>query len=326
LSGLFSYKIAGAESRIVEMFLRASGAIVAMKAVDLHFTRPRDKYPRFKTLVMPTTLKGLWSYAAQLTYSMRYEDFDISVIEVERYTTHPMQQALLSGAVIVGMMAIYGIPPNMKVESSIISAFFFITCLHAIFCGLYFVPSFSIPLFQEHFFHTRSLTEFWTVNWHGLFSSPIKQLAYVPGHKIGGRAAGMCAAMVFSGLYHWYVVRALREPALQTRVFWFFALQGPAILVDIAVFGGPRSRKPSKIAAPKAPKTPAQVPNATSSGTGRLVKEPEKTPIAVQILRRIYAWSVMLGLAAWVVRASPSLENTNKDFIWLVWAIFQGRY
>ncbi|ORY87107.1 Man1-Src1p-C-terminal domain-domain-containing protein [Protomyces lactucae-debilis] len=325
LTGVFAYKIAGPESRIVDMFIRAVGAVMAMKAADLHFTRKREAYPLYKSLVMPKTFKGIAQYAARLTYTMRYEDFNISVIDAERYTTHPMQQALLSSVVLAGLMGIYGAPPNMRVESSLISAFFFITSLHAMFCGLYFVPSFGIPLFQEHFFHTRSLTEFWTINWHGLFTSPIKQLAYAPGHKIGGRALGMCAAMAFSGLYHWFVVGALNEPVLRMRVFLFFVLQGPAILVDILVFGAPKSRKSSKIAEPKQPKTPAQVPNATASGTGKLVQEKQK-PFVIQVLRRVYAWSVMLGLAAWVVRSAPSVESTNKDFIWLMWAVLQGRY
>ncbi|RYF03226.1 MAG: hypothetical protein EOO77_31400 [Oxalobacteraceae bacterium] len=230
---------------------------------------------------------GLWSYAARVTASMRYEDFDISVIKRDKFTNHPMRQAVLSCSVLAGIAATCGVPPYMTVDSSVISAFFFLLALHATFCGFHFLPGFGVPLFEKHFLGATSLSEFWTRHWHGLFTSPIKNLAFMPVKRLThSNALALCAAMAFSGLFHWHVVEAFHDKTASFRVFWFFALQGPACIVDSIVWGRQKST----------------------------------------LLRKAFAWFVMLGLASWVVRGFPSVAVTNADITWLVTHIGQGRF
>lgn len=297
--GILSVYLIEPESKLVAATIRAFGAYCTMKALDLHFSRGIAFYPKYDSagVTADTTLRmpeqdedarwhGVWAYAARVTYSMRYEDFDISVIRRDKFTNHPMRQAILSCSILAGIAGTFGVPPYMNIDSSVVSAFFFLLGLHATFCGLHFLPGFEVPLFEKHFLEADSLSEFWTKHWHGLFTSPIKNLAFLPVRTLtGSNAMALCGAMIFSGLYHWFVVLAFEDSEASFRVFWFFALQGPACIVDHAIWG--RSRKP--------------------------------------FLRKVYAWTVMLGLASWVVRGFPSVTVTNEDITWLVTHIHEGR-
>lgn len=298
--GVLAVYIVQPESKLVASSIRAFGGYCTMKTLDLHFSRGVSFFPKYdptaekacSDLRMPShnpntgKMEGVWAYAARITYSMRYEDFDISVIKRDKFTNHPMRQALLSVSILVGIAATVGIPPYMSIDSSVVSAFFFLLGLHATFCGLHFLPGFEVPLFEKHFLSADSLSEFWTRHWHGLFTSPIKNLAFLPTKGLtGSTAIGLCAAMAFSGLFHWFVVEAFDDSVASFRVFWFFALQGPACIVDNLIWG-------------KGKKT---------------------------ILRKVFAWVVMLGLASWVVRGFPSVAMTNRDITWLVTHIHQGR-
>lgn len=269
-----------------------------MKALDLHFSRGVNFHPIYDPAARtnrsmpsydPKTKRwsGVWLYARKLTTSMRYDDFTISVIKRDKFTNHPMRQALLSVTVLAGIAFTVGIPPWMTIDSSVVSAFFFLCALHATFCGFHFLPGVHVPLFEKHFLAADNLSEFWTKHWHGLFTSPIKSLAFTPVKKLtGNSAAGLCAAMVFSGLYHWFVVEGLRDDTASSRVFWFFALQGPGCIIDHAIWGRRKVQS---------------------------------------ILRRAFAWFVMLGLASWVVRGFPSVKVTNDDITWLVKNLGHGR-
>lgn len=302
--GITSVYIIRPESKLVSACIRAFGSYCAMKSLDLHLARGPGFRPVYdpqavranSDLVMPRWDAqarrwqdgGIWSYAARLTYSMRYEDFDISVIKRDRFTNHPMRQALLSCSILAGISLTLGVPPWMTIDSSVISAFFFLLGLHATFCGFHFLPGFDVPLFEKHFLEATSLSEFWTKHWHGLFTSPFKSLAFLPAKRItGSNAAGLCAAMAMSGLYHWFVVLAFEDSGAASRVFWFFALQGPACMVDHAIWGRAKSQS---------------------------------------ILRKMFAWVVMLGLASWVVRGFPSVAVTNRDITWLIQNIKYGRF
>lgn len=299
--GIASVFIIGPESKLVAALLRSVGANIAMKALDLHFSRGTNFHPVYDTtgvprrsdFVMPSydpktkQWSGIWRYARKLTTSLRYDDFDISVIKHVKFTHHPMRQALLSVAILGGIASTVGIPPFMTIDSPVLSAFFFLLALHATFCGFHFIPGFNVPLFEKHFLAADNLSEFWTKHWHGLFTSPIKSLAFTPFKRMThSNAAGLCAAMAFSGLYHWFVVAGLEDDTASFRVFWFFALQGPGCIVDYAIWG--RRKRQS-------------------------------------ILRRVFAWVVMLGLASWVVRGFPSVKVTNDDITWLAKNVGRGR-
>lgn len=298
--GLVAVYIIQPESKLVSAMLRSVGANVAMKALDLHIVRGIQFYPVYdpaaqaeRKLVMPKydartkQWTGLWRYARKLTTSMRYDDFNISVIKRDKFTAHPMRQAVLSVSILVGIACTLGVPPFMTIDSSVVSAFFFLCALHATFCGFHFLPVVNVPLFEKHFLAADNLSEFWTKHWHGLFTSPIKSLAFTPVKKLTRSSAlGLCAAMSFSGLYHWFVVAGLEDDTASSRVFWFFALQGPACIVDYAIWGRRKTQS---------------------------------------IFRRGFAWLVMLGLASWVVRGFPSVKVTNDDITWLVKNIVKGR-
>ncbi len=235
---LASSWIVDPDSRLVAATLRSFGLYHALKTIDLHFARGSQFVPRYGDgrLPDPSNITDRIVYARKLTYQMRYEDFNISVVKTGRRQSHPFQEGAFSLILVALISASVGVPPH--ISSSIVSAFFFFLCLHACFCAMYILPGFNeIPLFEEHFLLTRSLTEFWSVTWHGLFTSPIKTLAFLPVRRVAGKSGGVMAAMAFSGAMHWFMVLPLGREQGAFRVFVFFLVQGPGCILDAILFG-----------------------------------------------------------------------------------------
>jgi hypothetical protein len=62
-------------------------------------------------------------------------------------------------------------------------------------------PTSISPLFNRPFF-SPTLGHFWNGGWHFIILSLVNSLAFDPASKLGGRPAGVFAALTLSGIWH----------------------------------------------------------------------------------------------------------------------------
>ena len=87
------------------------------------------------------------------------------------------------------------------------------------------------PLSSAPWFAT-SLAEFWSTKWHQTFRPSFMQLAYRPARALFGKAGGVMAVFLLSGVMHNVCIRGMARGSNFKQIGGFFILNGIAVVCE----------------------------------------------------------------------------------------------